>query len=95
MTVTHIAVNGDFRSAKTTSIQDAAKQHPKVYEELVCAAALCNDASLDPDRGRRDYRRSTEGALIHMAQAFGIDHETLEEEYPRVFEQPLIQTESV
>ena len=23
-----------------------------------------------------------------MAQAFGIDHETLEEEYPRVFEQP-------
>ena len=31
MTVMHIAVNGDFESAKTTSIQDAAKQHPKVY----------------------------------------------------------------
>ncbi len=88
MTVTHIAVNGDFESAKTTSIQDAAKQHPKVYEELVCAAALCNDASLDPDREGEIIGDPTEGALIHMAQAFGIDHETLEEEYPRVFEQP-------
>lgn len=88
MTVMHIAVNGDFESAKTTSIQDAAKQHPKVYEELVCAAALCNDASLDPDREGEIIGDPTEGALIHMAQAFGIDHETLEEEYPRVFEQP-------
>ena len=30
----------------------------------------------------------TEGALIYMAQAFGIDHEQLEDAYPRLFEQP-------
>lgn len=88
MTVTHIAVNGDFENGTTTPIESAAKQHPAVYKELVYAAALCNDASLDPDRKGEIIGDPTEGALIYMAQAFGIDHEALEDEYPRVFEQP-------
>lgn len=88
MTVTHIAVNGDFENGITTPIEDAAKQHPAVYKELVYAAALCNDASLDPDRKGEIIGDPTEGALIYMAQAFGIDHEALEDEYPRFFEQP-------
>ena len=88
MTVTHIAVNGDFEKTTTTPIEDAANNHPAVYKELVCAAALCNDASLDPDRKGEIIGDPTEGALIYMAQAFGIDHETLEDKYPRVFEQP-------
>lgn len=88
MTVTHIAVNGDFENGTTTPIENAAKQYPAVYKELVYAAALCNDASLDPDRKGEIIGDPTEGALIYMAQAFGIDHEALEDEYPRFFEQP-------
>ncbi len=88
MTVTHIAVNGDFEAGKTTPVESAAQQHPKVYQELVYAAALCNDASLDPDREGEIIGDPTEGALIYMAQAFGIDHEDLEDKHPRLFEQP-------
>ena len=88
MTVTHIAVNGDFTEGRATPVQAARKQHPKVYRELVYAAALCNDASLDPDRAGEIIGDPTEGALIHMAQAFGIEHESLEDRYPRLFEQP-------
>ncbi|MFQ9411800.1 MAG: hypothetical protein ACLR1T_13140 [Evtepia gabavorous] len=36
------------------------------------------------DRSSATPRR----ALIYLAQAFGIDHEDLEETYPRLFEQP-------
>lgn len=88
MTVTHIAVNGDFEAGKSTPVTEAAAQHPVVYKELVYAAALCNDASLDPDHPGHIIGDPTEGALIYMAQAFGIDHESLEEQYPRLFEQP-------
>lgn len=88
MTVTHIAVNGDFESGKATPVEAAAEQHPKIYQELVYAAALCNDASLDPDRAGGIIGDPTEGALIYMAQTFGIDHESLEDRYPRLFEQP-------
>lgn len=88
MTVTHIAVNGDFENGTTTPIGNAANQHPAVYKELVYAAALCNDASLDPDRKGEIIGDPTEGALIYLAQAFGIDHEALEDDYPRLFEQP-------
>lgn len=88
MTVTHIAVNGDFETGQSTPLANAASQHPKVYRELVWAAALCNDASLDPDRHGEIIGDPTEGALIYLAQAFGIDHEALEAEHPRCFEQP-------
>ncbi len=88
MTVTHIAVNGDFEIGEMTPVENAVKQHPEVYQELVYAAALCNDASCDPDRDGAIIGDPTEGALIFMARAFGIGHETLEQEYLRVFEQP-------
>lgn len=88
MTVTQISMNGDFEAGKTTPVGAAAGQHPAVCQELVYAAALCNDASLDPDRQGEIIGDPTEGALIYMAQAFGINHESLEEEYPRSYEQP-------
>lgn len=83
MTVTHIAVNGDFERGEATLLENASAQHPHVYRELVSAAALCNDASLDKDREGEIIGDPTEGALIYMAQAFGIDHEALEDEHPR------------
>ena len=88
MTVTHIAVNGDFERGIVTPIEDGAKKHPHVYKELVYAAALCFNASIDPDREGEIIGDPTEGALIYMAQAFGINHEELEDKYPRLFEQP-------
>ena len=88
MTVTHIAVNGDFEAGSVTPVEEAARRHPQVYRELVNAAALCNDASLDPDRPGEIIGDPTEGALIFLAQSFGVDHEGLEDRYPRVFEQP-------
>ena len=88
MTVTQIAINGDFESGRATPVKAAAEQHSAVYQELVYAAALCNDASLDPDRKGEIIGDPTEGALICMAKTFGINHESLESEYPRIFEQP-------
>ncbi|AXU27850.1 cations-transporting ATPase [Clostridioides difficile] len=88
MTVTHIAVNGDFESGKVTSIDTASEKHPLVYKEIVYAGALCNDVCINPDKTDEILGDPTEGALIFMAKKFGIDQEALEEEYPRVFEQP-------
>lgn len=88
MTVTQIAVNGDFEAGTATAVEQAKQAHPAVYRELVYAAALCNDASLDPDRPGEILGDPTEGALIYLAQAFGIDHEQLEDAHPRLFEQP-------
>ncbi|MGG5401714.1 cation-translocating P-type ATPase [Clostridioides difficile] len=88
MTVTHIAVNGDFESGKVTSIDTASEKHPLVYKEIVYAGTLCNDACINPDKTDEILGDPTEGALIFMAKKFGIDQEALEEEYPRVFEQP-------
>lgn len=88
MTVIQIAVNGDFEKGKTATAKEAAQNHPAVYRELIYAAALCNDASFDPDKEGEIIGDPTEGALIHMARMFGADHEELEDMYPRVFEQP-------
>lgn len=88
MTVTRIAVNGDFEAGRTTLVEEAARKHPEVYKELVYAAALCNDASLDPDRQGEFIGDPTEGALIYLGQTFGICHEKLEANHPRLFEQP-------
>ena len=87
MTVTDIAMNGDFEAKETTKVADAAKKHA-VYRELVYAAALCNNASFDPDRPGEILGDPTEGALLFLTDAFGKDHEELEDKYPRVFEQP-------
>lgn len=88
MTVTQLALNGDFEKQSATTTDAAAMQHPALYRELVYAAALCNDASLDPDRKGEIIGDPTEGALIYLAQKFGVNHDALEDAYPRLFEQP-------
>lgn len=88
MTVTHIAVNGDFEAGKATPVSNASTTHPLVYRELIYAAALCNNASPDPDHPGQIIGDPTEGALIGLSQAFGVSQEELEETHPRLFEQP-------
>ena len=57
-------------------------------DELVRAAALCNDAAKDPERAGECLGDPTEGALIYFAERFGVESEALKAQYPRVFEQP-------
>lgn len=87
MTVTKIAMNGDFEAKKATDIKEAKDKH-KIYSELINAAALCNNASLDPDRQGEILGDPTEGALIFLVEELGLDYETMEEKYPTLYEQP-------
>lgn len=88
MTVTQIATFGNDKTESPINIEDAVRFSSSVQKELVYAAALCNDASFDPDREGEIIGDPTEGALLYMVRAFGENHEGLEEKYPRVFEQP-------
>ena len=88
MTVTHVAIDTDFESGRASLINSVDEIHEGVYHELVYAAALCNDASFDPDRPGEIIGDPTEGALIQMASDLGVDHEELEDLYPREWEQP-------
>ena len=88
MTVTQVAVNGDFEAGQAVFAGAAAEAHPEVYRELMVAAALCNDASFDPDQEGAIIGDPTEGALLYMTRAFGLDHDNMEAAYPRVFENP-------
>ncbi len=87
MTVTKVAMNGDFLEGNTTSVDKAFEKH-KVYLDLVLAAALCNNASLDPDRPGEILGDPTEGALIFLTDAYGLEQDNLKENYERLYEQP-------
>ncbi|WP_344449358.1 cation-transporting P-type ATPase [Actinocorallia aurantiaca] len=60
--------------------------------DLLTAAALCNDARLaPPDDGREDWAAlgdPTEAALLVAAARLGLDHEDLQDEFPRTAELP-------
>ncbi len=88
MTVTQIAVNGDFAKESPLSVEDAIGRRPEMYRDLVYAGALCNKACLNPDAPGEILGDPTEGALIFLAQKFGIEQEGLEDKYPQLFEQP-------
>lgn len=88
MSVTQIAMDEDFKNSTVTPVNEAVSRHPAIYKSLLYAAALCNDASFNPDREGAVIGDPTEGALIYMSKEFDIDHDELEKEYPRRFEQP-------
>lgn len=88
MTVTQIAVNGDFANGGALSVEDALDRHSKMYRDLIYAGALCNKACLNPDAPGEILGDPTEGALIFLAQKFGVEQEELEDKYPQQFEQP-------
>lgn len=88
MTVTRVAAGDDFAAGRAVSVEETTKRRDTVSKELIYAAALCNDASFDPDHEGEIIGDPTEGALIRMAQSMGVDHEELEDRFPRRFEQP-------
>ncbi|MGG7210806.1 calcium-translocating P-type ATPase, PMCA-type [Clostridium baratii] len=88
MTVTHIAMNGDFEKGKATPVHEESKKYANLYKDLIFASALCNNATLDPDNIGEILGDPTEGALIFLAKEFGITQAEFEKQYPREFEQP-------
>ena len=88
MTVTDIAIEKDIIEGKTSSIKELKEEEKAKYKEMIYAGSLCNDASLDPDKKNSILGDPTEGALIFLAEEFGINQEELEEKYPREYEQP-------
>lgn len=87
MTVMEVAINEDIAQGKGNTVEQALQQKNPYYE-LVRAAALCNNAEFDPDNVGNIVGDPTEGALITLSKQFGQNHEELEEQFPRVFEQP-------
>ncbi len=85
MTVSQLALIGDCERGTAMPLEEAKKND--VYREIVLAGALCNDAAFDPDSPGNILGDPTEGALLFLADAFGMDQEKLEEQYPREFEQ--------
>lgn len=84
MTVTHIAL-GDAVAPERVENQ---LESPLEAYELLCAAALCNNAAPDPDRAGEYIGDPTEGALLAFAQKNGLDLAKVESQHPRIFEQP-------
>ena len=89
MTVTYLAVGDDFLQGVTTKVEDVSKKYDRsVYQDLLSGAALCINAKKDPDNPGNILGDPTEGALVYLAEKFGIDCEEYEDAHPRAFEQP-------
>ncbi|MGL5476588.1 MAG: cation-translocating P-type ATPase, partial [Citrobacter braakii] len=87
MTVTQIAIASDILTGKARPIESALTMNGNYYE-LIRVGALCNNAEFDPDNQGNILGDPTEGALIVLSKKFGENHDDLEEDYPRLFEQP-------
>ena len=89
MTVTHVAVGNDFLEGYATKTEELASRYPEaVYRDLLAASALCVNAKKDPDNPDNILGDPTEGALVLLAEKFGVDAEDYEESHERLFEQP-------
>ena len=88
MTVTHIALEPDFCKGKATEVKNLS-DFPRESQEFLSIAALCNNATFDPDHDGEFIGDPTEGALLLFAKQYGMDADALEEAMPRVFEQPI------
>ncbi len=75
-----------FATAEEENTLSVAGEVTPTRRALLLAAALCNDAVKTPEKGL--LGDPTEGALIDLAEKFGLDQGELKERYPRLFEQP-------
>lgn len=87
MTVTEVAMSSDFQNERSIKVKNLESSHPVIFRELVSAAALCNNATEDPDNEGEFLGDPTESALIVLSESFGIDQVEFEKAHPRVFEQ--------
>ena len=87
MTVTHVALAEEIQAGAAVPVGRLGNFAGR-NQELFSIAALCNNASFDPDHAGEFLGDPTEGALLALAKQFGFDADELEEKMPRVFEQP-------
>lgn len=87
MTVTHVAFEKSYQAGKASSV-DMIQEFQGQNAELLRIAALCNNASMNPDCPGEVIGDPTEGALLTFAGKYGFDPDLLVERMPRVFEQP-------
>lgn len=88
MTVTHIALDADIQRETALQINENNADLTTEGRELLSIAALCNNASPDPEHPGEFIGDPTEGALLMFAKQYGINANILEDVMPRVFEQP-------
>ena len=89
MTVVSVAVGDDFIAGKETPVEElSAKYGEAIYKDLIDASALCVNAKKDPDNPDNILGDPTEGALVYLAEKFGVFSEDYEEAHPRLFEEP-------
>lgn len=84
MTVTHVAINGDFVEGNATDASESVQKYGDLCRDLVFGCALCNNASKDPDRPGETLGDPTEGALLFYADKFGDEYDQLKTQYPRL-----------
>ncbi|PWJ49601.1 calcium-translocating P-type ATPase, PMCA-type [Faecalicatena contorta] len=87
MTVTKVAIAADLSNDEARAIESAMTMNGNYYE-LIRVGALCNNAEFDPDNPGHIMGDPTEGALIVLSRKFGEDHADLEDDSPRLYEQP-------
>lgn len=87
MSVTQVAIFSDIQFGKARPVDSALTMNGNYYE-LIQAGALCNNAEFDPDNKGNIIGDPTEGALIVLSNKFGESHDDLEDDSPRLFEQP-------
>lgn len=87
MTVTQVAIASDFQKLQARPVENALTMNGSYYE-LIRAGALCNNSEFDPDNPGNILGDPTEGALIVLSKKFGEDHDDLEDDSPRLYEQP-------
>lgn len=87
MTVTKVAIAADLSNGEARAIESAITMNGNYYE-LIRVGALCNNAEFDPDNPDHIMGDPTEGALIVLSRKFGEDHADLEDDSPRLYEQP-------
>lgn len=84
MTVTHVVLGDGMVPMKVEDVPLL----PSAANKLLYVAALCNNASPDPDHEGEYIGDPTEGALLSFAQKYGVKPSEVEALSPRVFEQP-------
>lgn len=87
MTVTRLANGDDLLNKKILNVKKASK-HADLYQELIYAGSLCNDASFSSNQKDETIGDPTEGALLILAKELGYSSSSLKSEHPRLGESP-------
>lgn len=87
MTVTRLANGDDLLNKKILNVKKASK-HADLYQELIYAGSLCNDASFNSNQKDETIGDPTEGALLILAKELGYSSSSLKSEHPRLGENP-------